>query len=384
MREALLILACLFVYFQAESQELIQFNQKLAHELTQFHDLNGKNFFCSPYSHQRMMAMLFQGSEGKTQKEFQKFMNYQSTSESYSAELKTLHTNNIWKTYGRGNYFRFYNAVSVNKSYPLDTVFIKNLRSYYRTKFFEYDPDHSDSQLLSLNNWIGKKTRGQVRDLVKPSDMNAANGITIYDIALFKGKWTELFKESKDVEVFMGRNKEEPHDFMQSSERGYSRYENGVTYAAIPFRGFQRYFIVAMPDSKEEDDNISTDFDDLLSGEQFQLDITLPKIEVNSKDSFELFYASQGLQTIFGPEANFSNMFEKPESICIQKIKSIGMFKMDLKGAEGVTVLESHGDSWGIEEEYKPEKVVVDKPFYFYIVDKKSKVIMFMGAYAGG
>jgi len=86
-----------------------------------------------------------------------------------------------------------------------------------------------------------------------------------------------------------------------------------------------------------------------------------------------------GMKTAFGPEADFSEMFSDPHYISVVRQKAFVEVSEEGTEAAAVTAIAEARGAAFVAKPPKPFEMIVDRPFFFAIVDARSEIILFLG-----
>ncbi len=306
----------------------------------------------------------------------------------FRTDLSATHKEYIWKRYDKGNYFRFYNTIVSNKKIKIDTAYKSILKKHYGSTFMKMDFNTITTGVKSLNDWIYKKSRGQLNNVFNKNQFSERTQLLAVDLAVFKAGWEYKFKEYNTKPAkFYTKDKILQVEMMESDEINIlSAIRKNIQYVLLPYKGNGKSMVIAMPTSnKGLLQNIITDFNFLFQRATEETIIEIPKFENQSELTFTQFYERKGLDNLFELTLDYQKVFPNHAfQLKVKNFKSLGIIKVDEKGSKGA-VVSSYDEfgGWGDEEEIKPLKIIINKPFTYFIIDNKTKIILFAGAYCG-
>ncbi len=340
-----------------------------------------ENQFFSPYSITAAFAVLSEASKNNTKKELDIVFGYPSLEirqPAFAHIYKTINTNNSEYKLSTAN------AIWANNNFSLLPEYINNAEKYYGAKLDNLDFNNADNAVKVINTWVENQTNNKIKDIISKDFINDSTRIVIANAIYFKGKWLVAFKEKNTEE------KDFTNDFDQISKvdmmslytEKFNYFEDSQLQAIeLPYKGEELSMIVVLP---KTDLNSLNGFDnakfnsvlDSLSSET--VDLFLPKFKLETtynelKDKLE----NLGLKEVFTDSADLSG-FTGIKNLFVSKVIHKAFVEVNEEGTEAAaaTVI-------GVEmTSYIPEKPKVfnaNHPFMFFIIDNKTRNILFMG-----
>lgn len=376
----------LAISFSQNYTHLREFNNGLAKDFLVNQGLK-ESYFYAPYSQTRLLGTLLEATSGETQTQLKKYICPSDSVSKFRTTLLATHKEYIWKKYDKANYFRFYNTIVVNKNTRIDTAYKATLKKHYGSTFKKMDFKAITPGVKSLNEWIYRKSRGQLSDVFEKEQFTVNTQLLAIDLAVFKASWEYKFNQNyTKLESFYCYDKIVQVKMMKSEEvKLLSSNQKGVQYVLLPYKGNGKSMVIAMPlSTKVPLSNIKTDFNFLFNKQTTETIIKMPKFEIYSQLLFTDFYKAKGLKNLFVFTNDYQNVFPNHKRPLKTKgFSTLGVIKVDEKGSKGAVVSYYEMDGWGDEEESKPLEITIDQPFAYFIIDNKTKIILFAGAYSG-
>jgi serpin B len=351
-----------------------------------------ENLVFSPYSIFTAMAICYDGAENSTKEQIAQVFNYPLSKPVLEAASK-----NMMDTINSDddNYdLSTANALWVRKEYPLNQDFAKNSKEYYGGNVtnlnFRGEPEESR---VIINEWVASKTNDKIKDLI-PEDLITWNtAIIMTNAVYFQGKWMNEFDTTnteRGIFYTSSNNDGIPVDMMFIQENfNYGEYEH-AKIVELPYKGNDLCMYIVLPEENniEEFEDIFTlsDYDTLKSSMEPQLVHTyLPRFKIDTKTELPDTLKNMGIVDAFdGNLANFSGMYDAqlvPEdyNLWLDDVIHQSYINVHEEGTEAAasTAIEAV-DSILLE----PEQVLefkADHPFMFFIEDKRTGCILFMG-----
>ncbi|RKJ62196.1 hypothetical protein D7X33_26520 [Butyricicoccus sp. 1XD8-22] len=108
--------------------------------------------------------------------------------------------------------------------------------------------------------------------------------------------------------------------------------------------------------------------------------ILLPKFKLEYEVELKETLESLGMSSAFNKNANFSNMIQEAQEIAISSVKQKTFIDVNEEGTEAAAVTSVEMETAAMQPMYDPFHMEVNRPFYIFIVDEKTDVILFMGS----
>ena len=333
----------------------------------------------SPLSIKYALKMLSDGASGNTKTQI----------ENAIGNANLIKYNNI------DNILSLANAIYIRDSYSkyIKEKYTNTLINKYNVEI-KYD---SFKNAKNINKWIENKTFGQIKNMLQDEMVtNPDSSMVLINALAIDMAWKDAF-EGKDTkeEVFYlndGSNKNVAMMHKQTQSDSASYYKNdSITALAMELEQYndeQMEFIAIMPNDNLSDyiENFTTnDFEDitnnliLASESKNGLNITIPKFSFDYNLDLEADLKNLGIIDAFEPNsADFSNMANIPIHVGAALHKSnIDFSEKGIKAA-ATTVIIMTANSIMANEDI-PVEIKIDKPFMYFIRDKKTNEIWFVG-----
>jgi|LSQX01.1.fsa_nt_gb serpin B len=363
---------------------LVQANTNFAFEL--FHTLQkekpGKNLFISPASVSLALAMTYNGAAGETAAAMAKVLQFgEMELEQINAAFADLRTilqnpdpkvvlavaNSLWTRQGQ----KFYDD------------FLQRNRDYYGAEVAELDFDRPDAA-ATINRWVEQQTAGRIKELIE-APIDPLTVLFLINALYFKADWTEPFDPDRTREIPFnlqgGSSKDHPVMFKEGQFSCLER--EGFQAVSLPYGKTKRLSIyLFLPDA-------AMDLDSFYAGltpenwsswiKQFQDEeavVGLPRFKFEDEASLKSTLKAMGMEIAFtAGAADFSKMKPVPPGLFIAEIKHKTFVEVNEKGTEAAAAT-----SVEVRDESAPAFcMIMDRPFFFIIVDNKTGAILFMG-----
>ena len=362
------------------SKEFTHANSEFALKI--FKQLNyaepGQNIFISPFSISMLLAMVYNGTSGKTKKAMDQTLgftnlNANQINESYLNLLYSIKNFDPKIELEVGNFIWCREDISINPE------FIDKNKKYFKVESKNINFE-SITAADEINNKVKEVTKGRIEEIVKRGDlvneiMFLANAIYFY--GQWKDKFDKSFTEDKNFFLLDGNTKKVK---MMSSSKDYYFYSaNNLKVIRFPYGRDKVAMYVFLP----ADSSKLIDFIYKLNIDSLEKYLTLlKKVEVDVKfPKFKFEYETKELKSYLidlGMGAAFENTAEfsgiAPE-VYITDVRHKAIVEVNEEGtkaaaASGVVVAQASTTK---------KEFIADRPFLFLIRDDRSGTILFMG-----
>ena len=370
---------------------------------------SGGNTFISPLSIGAALAALLPGARGQTAAELARVLRVEGTAEDTAramAELlrvleprrreeedwndETQAFESVWRDAFR---LSLATGLLVEDAFPLHTAFCDALTEAFGAEFLSVTFANPEATANRVNAWIADKTEGRITDLVSRDELSPDMRLILANAVYFKARWADQFAqevtrpkpfhllpgagaESVDVPM-MARQGTFLYWKSESADMEALRidYEEGLSMCVVlPVTG---RFV-------EVEAGLSADsLARIQAGSEWTLvDLELPRFEMRFATSLRDLLRELGLQTAFDVDsADFGGITPHPDGLFLSEAIHQAWLKVDEHGTEAAaaTLLAAMAGAAMEEEPPTPVPFVVDRPFYFFIQERLTGAVLFMG-----
>ena len=363
---------------------LVEANTIFAFDL--FHRLQketpGGNLFVSPASVSLALAMTYNGADRDTATAMAKVLRFDQMglgeiNEAF-ADLRTILqnpdpkvelaiANSLWARQGK----RFYDD------------FLQRNRDYYGAEVAELDFDRPDAAAM-INRWVEHQTSGRITDLIEPP-IDPLTVLFLINAIYFKADWTEPFDPERTREVSFsmpdGSSKEHPLMFREGQFSCLEREE--FQAVSLPYGKTQRLgMLVFLPDPEGSLESFYAGLTPeawsawMQQFRETEAVIGLPRFKFEYEASLNDALKAMGMEIAFmAGAADLSKMKPVPPAMFIADVKHKTFVEVNEKGTEAAAAT-----SVEVRDESAPDfYMIMERPFFFSIVDHKTGSILFMG-----
>src|SRR5690606_23731810 len=354
-----------------------------------FHQLNKSgriNQFYSPYSIHMALSMTMNGNEGEVFEEFLNFLRVEDqTRDEANKGAKEL-TEFLLEVDPRVQ-LALANAIWYRQDYQVQAAFKKLSEQFYNAEVAGIDVADPKSVRI-INDWIENQTQGRIKNMLDQIPADAV--MYLVNAIYYKADWRYPFDAAKTAkEAFhTSAHQHVSVDMMTLKEVAPIRiFQNDVfQYIDIPYSTGQYSMCVLLPhdyDLSVVEDHFTSGNLSLWRSQAVEQNIILkmPKFKLKQKiENLRDDLIEMGLESpFFATDKNFTLLFENPtDPLEISRVIHDAVIEVDEKGTEAAaaTVVEIRELS---AMPSGPKTVVIDRPFIFFIQEKHSGAILFLG-----
>jgi len=345
------------------------------------------NLFFSPYSISTALAMIYAGARGNTEGQMAQALHFDLGQDrlhpAFSALVRQL--NPEW-----GYELVLANALWGQEGYRFVSPFLELTKKHYGMGLRKVDfRKHPDAARETINTWVEKETRGNIKDLVKPDLLLPETRLVLTNVLYFKGKWASPFEPeyTKAGDFTLLTGKKVRVDMMNQSQDFYYIEDNKVQILAMPYNGeWEPLMIVVLP--KKLDglpalersltyEKWSRWWSQLCERGSTEVKVSFPKYKIASAFRLDNALRTMGMTDAFSAAADFSGMNGEKEPLWLSAVIHEAFVAVDEKGTMAAAAAGGFGVG-GIAEG-PPPVFRADHPFLFLILDGRANSIFFLG-----
>ncbi len=338
----------------------------------------------SPISVSYVLGMLNEGADGETRQQitdvlglggsvreinkyFKKMMD-EAQSVDPSVTLKTA------------NCIYFKLGMSINPKFKAD------MQNYYNAHV-EAINFNSSSIVNKINNWCKTHTDGMIPELLKKGELNPNRLMYLLNAVYFKTSWTDQFdpRSTRDLDFITLDGKTVKRPMMQ--HHGMADYGKNdlCKMLCLPYGNKAYSMVVLLPnEGKTTDDIIRNLSAQKLKEWQSQMrteevDVLMPRFTTESETRLEDILSSMGMQRAFNNAAEFPNMLKGyHDELYVSMMKQKAKIEVNEEGTKAAaTTVAEMADLGVVFYKY----FYATRPFVYYIMEKNTGTIYFMGTY---
>jgi serpin B len=347
---------------------------------------NEQNVFFSPYSIFTAVAMCYDGAENSTKEQISNVFYFPLNKTILEMSSKeTISEINS----GNGEYeLETANALWIQKDFPIKNQYVSNVGNYYSGKVAKVDfKNQPEPSRNMINDWVESKTNDKIKDLIPDGVIKPETRLILTNAIYFNGKWMDEFdKENTRSQSFYPSKDEEISAKTMYAQRYLNYGENSnAKILELPYDGNDLCMYIVLPNEnniEEFETSFSVnDYEALKSNmdSRYEVRAWLPKFKFETKTEISNQLKEMGMTDAFDDRnANFNGISD--ERLKISAVIHQAFVDVQEKGTEAAAATAVEMVFCGLEPDpYPIMEFKADHPFMFFIEDKRTGCILFMG-----
>lgn len=349
------------------------------------------NLSISPASISIALAMTWGGAKGGTAAEMKQALRLGVDAGAAMAGWGQLAA--ALQDKSRSLVLRIANRLFGEQSYKLEAPYLEQTRAAFGAPLEALDfAKAPEPARAHINKWVADQTEQRIKDLLPPRSIVADTRLVLVNAIYFLADWREPFEKhaTREQPFTVAPGKTRPAKLMV--RRGSYRMAkvDGVSVLELPYAGDDTAMLVVLPDRVDGlgDVEQALDADKLATwtqalGQQEVL-VWLPRFTIDPPAALELSKSLKALgmaQAFDAERADFTGIANPPkpaDRLYIGAVFHKAFVKVDEKGTEAAAATAVAPRLGGGMPRPVPE-FKADHPFLFFIVDRASGLLLFMG-----
>lgn len=346
----------------------------------------------SPASISLALAMVWLGANGDTASQMKKTMHFDGTPDATAASWGKLAR--VMSTPPRALKLRIANRLFGEKTYKFEAPYIEKTGTLFGAPLEAVDFKTAfEPARMRINGWVEEQTEKRIVDLLPSKAITDSARLVLVNAIYFLADWDDPFEKKWTTdgpfEISPASKKDVPT--MHGTGKYAIAQTGGVKVLELPYKGGDASMIFVLPDKKDGLPAVEKSLDATKLAAwrkalaRAQVDVALPRFEIRPETmSLANELVALGMPLAFDKaKADFTGMgkSEDPsERLSIGTVFHKAFVKVDEKGTEAAAATAVALSGGGIPD--KPIEFHADHPFLFFIVEKTSGLVLFMGRVA--
>lgn len=330
----------------------------------------GDNLVVSPYSAGVALSMLAEGAEGETKAELDNALNgclFRGNELTQSDSVTVASSNSVW----------------IDDDFSVRNHYVGLLEKDYdalATTLNFADP----ATVHAINNWCSEHTQGKITEMFGTLPSNTV--MVLANALYFKASWENPFNArlTKD-DVFHGLSGDQTVRMMnRKGVYNYAEYQ-GAQIIELPYSiddGYSMFVVLPPKDMKTKNlsqylnESVYKSAMDML--EPAEVKFSLPKMKLETSLSLNPVIKRMGAESAFSAAADFKGI-SLSGPLAVSEAKQKCYIDVTETGTEAAAVTTISLALTAFRPEINVKVMKVDRPFLFFIVDKKGDNVLFAG-----
>jgi serpin B len=345
----------------------------------------GDNLAVSPLSMQQAFAMADAGARGRTRRQLEAALRLRPGGSALHSGMAALER--ALRSGAGAEHVRLdiANGLWPQRGYPMRRGFVDVMRRFYGAApeplDFRADPEAARRH---INDWASDRTAGRIENLFAPRSIHRLTRLVLANAIYLKADWHEAFDPADTRRQRFRRARGEPVEvpmMRRTGEYPVAR-RDGYTAVELPYVGRRLAMLVVIPDggrfasvARRLDARAVARTVNALREQEIALG--LPRFTIRSDLELIAPLRRLGARDAFDDgRADFSGLSPRARAdrLHIGKAVQKAFVQVDETGTEAAAVT-----GVAIEAVSAPAPVVADRPFLFFIRDRPTGAVLFLG-----
>ncbi len=334
------------------------------------------NVFISPFSASMALGMALNGASGQTYQAIRSTLDLTDLQpDSINALFRHLY-DQLQNLDPQVN-FKIANSIWYDEKFPVLPDFIDVNRRYFEATVQALN--FADTSAVSvINHWVNLHTQGKIPKIINHIDRDEV--LFLLNALYFDGQWQYAFDaQQTKQETFYGFTGNTTCHMMYAQYAFPYYVSSKLQVVQLPYGSGQFRMVLILPE-------ILPDFIDSLSFggwqnmlQQCQTDqavLKMPKFSFSYGLMLNEILKNMGMAVAFTPDADFSRI-SSDQSVFITRVVHKAFVETNEQGTKAAAVTNiGFGRANGNPG---PKTIAFNRPFLFFIYEKSSNTILFMG-----
>jgi serpin B len=349
------------------------------------------NISISPASISIALAMTGAGAKGETAAEMKQVLRLGAGADVAVADWGQLAT--ALQDKSRSLVLRIANRLFGEQSYKFEAAYLDQTRAAFGAPLEPVDfAGAPEPAREHINQWVADQTEQRIQDLLPPRAIDSSTRLVLVNAIYFLADWQHPFEKhaTREQPFTVAPGKTVPAMLMVRRGNYRMAKGNGVSVLELPYAGGDAAMLVVLPDQVDGLEAVERSLDAAKLTTWMQalgpqeILVWLPRFKVDPPKAMEIGkeLKALGMQRAFDRErADFTGIANPPrpsDRLFIGAVFHKAFVKVDEKGTEAAAATAVSMPRGGGPPRPVPE-LKVDHPFLFFIVDRASGLLLFMG-----
>jgi serine protease inhibitor len=356
-----------------------------------YHQLSASegNLFFSPYSISNALAMTYAGAKGQTATEMAQVLHFQLESNRLHpafAELIAALEPESASTYE----LAIANRLWGQQNYSFLPEFLNLTERYYGAPVQKVDfINATEDARLTINAWVEQQTQNKIQNLLPQGVLDPlTTKLVLTNAIYFKGTWLVPFDASKtqNQPFYLSSGEQIEVPTMHQMEYWNYAHLDGLQLLELPYEGETLSMVILLP---EKIDGLA-ELEQQLTPEHLQtwlssardfpmmydggpVSVWLPKFKLTSTFELKNTLSAMGMPQAFSDTSDFSGM-NGQRDLEISEVIHKAFVDVNEQGTEAAAATAVVVATRGGNQTFR-----VDRPFIFFIYDRDSSSVLFLG-----
>ncbi|CAG9829989.1 unnamed protein product [Diabrotica balteata] len=379
--------------FASEAVELfangnVKYSGSIYKELVIDNKTKDKNFITSPLGVQIILALVGEGCKGVTAQQLT--TGLQLPNIKYRTDIINSFENPIKRdSFEESLAIKLY----ISKNFVVLPSFLDLARNTYKSDIENIDFSNNVLAANNINKWVAQETNNTIQDLVDANELSALTKFVTVSALYFQGHWAKSFSSqgtkdqsflprycnnNKIAKIVKTMNSINTYLFLDSSELK-------VKFLEIPYKNSNTSMTFVLPHEQDGLCSIENNIHKYLKKQKLTnelVDVSIPKFNITSSINYIPLLKKLGITQVFEESADMTGISTQRD-LFIQFVTQKAFIGVNEQGTKATAASSVVGviRSLPLPPPDTDLTFKADHPFFYYIRDNDSGVILFIGRY---
>ncbi|CAH1782229.1 unnamed protein product [Owenia fusiformis] len=347
------------------------------------------NIFFGPLSISTALAMVHLAAGGNTSSQIEKVMRFESVGANFKEIFQDLNT----RLYNRNNNYTLTSANRLfgDQQFSIRDQFLTDADNFYNAGMELVDfKNAAENARVHINDWVKNHTEGKIMDLMPKGSIDASTILVLANALYFKGKWTMPFDPTDTASSMFytsGNDVGTKMDFMYQKAE-FPLLENAglnVKVLELPYDGDDLSMFIVLPNERTGltalENAITIDaLETLTDPTNFttseDIKVWLPKFEIAQSFDLVSTLSAMGMKDLFSSRDADLSGIHSGANLYMSALHHKAFVTINEEGTEAAAAT---GGGISLTSVQDPKEFKADHPFMFFIREKSTGSIVFLG-----
>lgn len=346
------------------------------------------NIFFSPYSISSALGMTYAGAREQTAAEMAEVLHFtlpvEVTNRAFHLLTESLGSGDL-RGAESGDPFTLsiVNGLWIQDGFSLLDEYVAEVTRCYsaavRNLDFIDDLEHSRE---TINDWVALNTLDRILDLIPRGVLTEDTRVVLTNAVYFKASWLKPFDERSTCDAPFILSDRLTVDVPMMNQTDYFGYVSteGCSAVELMYAAGNASMLVLLPDGNIQEFQQDFDADKLETIRRrlssCNVSLSMPRFEFTRSMQLSQMLIALGMESAFGIFADFSGLTANSD-LFISEVLHKAFVKVDEAGTEAAAATAVVMGITAMPPE--PVRMNIDRPFMFFILDRESGSIVFIG-----
>lgn len=369
-----------------------------AFALNVYHQMpSNENIGFSPFSISSAFAMVYSGAGGETKKEIMQVMQYPSSVKSLDQGWSWL---NQFLTFFPSNSseelrVKIANSLWVQTNFPVLPAFRDTMSKYFDGTFRFVDfKTQTDTARATINAWVKQNTFGKITDILTDQSIDKSTRMVLVSALYLKAKWKHPFDAHATSQQPFFLPEGNTQTALTLSQINYYPYLNTpeASLLEMPYilsrpGGPEFSMLIVLPQQAdglaelEKQLSVAKLEQWIHELKETRIILTIPKFKILQSHDLKDLLINMGMQLSFSDQADFSGI-SGVRGLNLGNVQHKVYISSDESGSEAAAATSIGINVTAVRDQPPAAVFKADHPFLYFIFEKKTGTILFMGRLA--